>query len=262
MNLSEAYKKFDIYWQMIVTLVVLAGFGVHKYGFADTLSQLAIAVAVAAVSDSLINFSLHKQRVFPKSAIISGLFVGMLLNVGIVWYVPVIAALVSVLTKNFVRYKQINIFNPAAIGVLIALILFPNSSSWWGGEQLIAVIALGLPILYRIKRMQMVAIFLASYSVISIVYDYSLLNISSVQNLILNPTLLFFSFFMLTEHKTNPFNSRGRMIYAPVAAILSLVSLIFLPQYNFVLGLIAANFISVLLNQITMKTSSPTTLTS
>ncbi len=262
MNLSEAYKKFDVYWQMIVTLVILAGFGVYKYGFADTLPQLAIAVAVASVSDSLLKIFFHKQRVFPKSAIISGLFVGMLLSVGIVWYAAAIAALLAILTKHLIRFRRINIFNPAALGVLITLFLFPNSNAWWGGEQLIAVIALGLPILYRIKRMQMVAIFLASYSVISIVYDYSLLNISSVQNLILNPTLLFFSFFMLTEHKTNPFNSRGRMIYAPVAAISSLVSLIFLPQYNFVLGLIAANFISVLLNQITMKTSSPMTLTS
>ncbi len=262
MNLSEAYKNFDVYWQMIVTLVVLAGFGVYKYGFADTLPQLAVAVAVATVSDLLINFFLHKQRVFSKSAIISGLFVGMLLNVGLVWYASAIAALLAILTKHLIRFRRINIFNPAALGVLITLFLFPNSSAWWGGEQMIAIIVLGLPILYRIKRLQMVAIFLVSYAVVSLVYDRSLVNVSSLQNLILNPTLLFFSFFMLTEHKTNPFTSRGRIIYAPVVAAISFFSLIFLPQYNFILGLVISNLISVLLNQIRTKTSSPTTLTS
>lgn len=253
MQLQKFYRKFDVYWQMIFILIILASFGIFKYGFQNTLPQLLSAVSVAAVSDFVIKKFIFKIKIFPKSAIISGLFIGILLNVGIVWYAPAIASMLAMLVKNFIRFDKKNIFNPAAIGVLLILFLFPNSSAWWGGEQLIPILILGIWMLYRIKRIQMVAIFLASYALIFSVYYSSIFNISSIQNIFLNPTLLFFSFFMLTEHKTNPLTSKGRMIYAPISAALSFASLIFLPQYNFILGLVASNLVSVLLNKFVRK---------
>lgn len=251
MQLNQIYKRFDIYWQMIFVLLILAAFGIQKYGFASTLPQLFIAVSVAAVSDFLIKKFIFKIKIFPKSAIISGLFIAMLLNVGIVWYAPVVAALLAMLAKNFIRFNRVNVFNPAAIGVLFALFLFPNSSTWWGGEQLIPIVLLGTWILYRTKRIQMVSIFLAVYVLISLTYNF--LDISSAQNALLNPTLLFFAFFMLTEHKTNPFTSKGRLVYAPIVAVISFASLIIMPQYNFILGLVLSNLIVVLLNYFLTK---------
>ena len=249
----EFYKRFDIYWQMIVILVVLAAFGIYKYGIENTVPQLLLAVSVAAGSDFLIKNFLFKIKIFPKSAIISGLFIGTLLNIGIAWYVPVTASLFAILTKNFIKYKKINIFNPAAVGVFMALVFFPNSNVWWAGEQLIPIALLGLWTIYRVKRIQMVTIFLATYILISVIYNYSSFSVSTLQNILTNSTLLFFAFFMLTEHKTNPFTTKSRMIYAPLAAIISFASLILWPQYNFIFGLVISNMLSVLLNKFTLQ---------
>src|SRR3989304_7512121 len=159
MQIQKLAHRFDVYWQMILILVILSGFGVAKYGFENTLSQVLLAVSIASISDYLIKRFVLKIKIFPKSAIITGLFVATLLNVGIIWYAAALASLLAILIKNFIRYNRLNIFNPAAIGVLVALFLFPNSSAWWGGEQLIPILVLGFWLLYKVKRIQMVAIF-------------------------------------------------------------------------------------------------------
>ena len=205
----------NIYNWMIFILVATIAISAYQLDSIEAVLPTIAAVLIAGGLDTAIKS--HKKGTFylSKSGIISGLFIGMLMTPNVP--AVVITAAIAILSKHIIKIKNRHIFNPANFGLMIAgLIGF--SSSWWGSYTLVPVVIFGAFILYRIPKLKTVISFLIAYA-----FSTALLfgSIQSFVPLIVNSTILFFAFFMLTEHKTSSFTTKGQIVYGVSTGVLS-----------------------------------------
>ena len=197
-------------------------------------------VLVAAVTDALIKHFFFKQKIFPKSAIISGFIVSGIINYQESWYVLCIFCILAIISKNVIRYKKQHIFNPANFALFIAA-LFKIPLTWNLESNIYVIIVLGLYIAYFIKKIPHILGFLLFFSV-SLVMGQ------------INPLLMvswFFVFIMLIEPKTSRFGHIRGFIFGSIAGISSYLIFKLLPQYDFFVGgLFIANLCSPVLAKI------------
>ena len=238
-SLLQKFYRFDIYLTMIVVLTILAAINVQTFGIDKTVPQLAIAVIVATAVEALWDFYKKRQWQYSKSAIITGLFIGSLLDPGQIWYIPAIASVIAILSKTFLRAKMRHFFNPTMFSLFVLSLIpvsFLSTSvsiGWWSSANLYATIILGLFISIKFRRLDLTLPFLAVFFALSFVFSQ---NFSTSLSTILSTPLLFFTFFMLVEPKTSPFTRRGRLIYGVIVAILFALVGMILPQLVSQLG--------------------------
>lgn len=158
--------------------------------------------------------------------------------------------IIAMASKYIIVFKKQHIFNPAAFAVTISAIVLNQGASWWAGgsEMLILVIAGGLIMLRKLRRFHLVISFLISYAVILTVLNFNLIGVSGIPSLIkgayLSPSLVFFTFIMLTEPITSPANRRYRIYYGIFAGLFyALVSTYLNIFYTLELSLLAANLV-------------------
>ncbi|MDE1810479.1 MAG: RnfABCDGE type electron transport complex subunit D [Candidatus Micrarchaeota archaeon] len=212
-------KLPDIYIQMIVSLLILAAISASQYGALQISYQLIYAVLPAAVLDLFLKRYALKKFVVPKSAIITGLLVALVINPGTHWYVLVAASLIAIASKHLIKIDSRNIFNPAAFGLLAVFMLFGVGDAWWASSSLIAVLVLGLLVAYRIKRLTTAVTYIAAFDLVFALLNLHLVSASPLA--LLNPTILFFAFLMLIEHKTSPLTLRSCIAYSVIVGVLS-----------------------------------------
>lgn len=212
-------KLPDIYLQMIISLLILATTVAAQYGILQISLQLLYAVIPAAVLDLLVKRYTLKRFLFPKSAMITGLLVAMVINPSTQWYVLVAASLIAIASKHLIKAGSRNIFNPAAFGLLSVSILFGIGDAWWAASSIIAVLVLGLLVAYRIRRLTTALLFIVVFEAIFALLNTHLVSTSPMA--LLNPLIMFFAFLMLIEHKTSPLTIRSCIVYSILVAVLA-----------------------------------------
>ncbi len=241
-------KLPDIYIHMIITLVILAAIGIGQVGIQKSLPQLAIAVVVTSILDFIIKYYKQKKAVFPKSAIITGLFIGSLLNPGAHIYIIIIASIIAILSKHIIKIDKKQIFNPAAFGLVVSYFLFKSGASWWSASSVLSnfsfgipleIIILGILICYRIKRLKTVFVFLLFYNVIFFLTGMQLVLKNPIA--LLNPLVLFFAFLMLIEHRSSPLTVKSGAVYGIIVAVMAFVLLYYVPGMFLLLALLVGN---------------------
>ena len=152
---------------VLAILLVLASFGGSIERFAP---GLAGAVAAAALIDVLILRKRHNAWEFPSGAVLTGLFVAMVLSPFEPWYVAATTSAVAIVSKYIFRTRSANVFNPAALALVAAFYVFDTGQSWWGALPdmtplvgLAALFATGIFITDRVNKMPLVLVFLGSY---------------------------------------------------------------------------------------------------
>ena len=235
---------------MIIFLVILHLVSAFFYGFgAKALLPVAIAVVTTTILDSIINYFKLKTFEFPQSALISGLFIGGLLTQNLQWYIYVLAGIIAILSKHFIKFKQKHIFNPAIFGVLLVSIFFGAAHTWLVSSSLLLVLIFGVFIIWRLRRFDLALSFLVSYYLINSVIE--LVGGSNLNNIfftIINGGVIyFFSMYMLIEPKTNP--TKSRIFYGILVAILFSIFHFFIPQHDLPLALAIGNIFVPLLNK-------------
>jgi len=261
-SLLQKFYRFDIYLTMIVVLTILAAINVQTFGIDKTVPQLVVAVVITVVVEALLDFWKMKKWQYSKSAIITGLFIGSILDPGQQLYVPAIAAIIAILSKTFLRAKMRHFFNPAMFSLFVLSLLPATilgafvSTGWWSSVNLYATIILGLFIAIKFRRLDLTVSFMLAFILINAftflwttcqqgpelcflqMLPITLYNAFSHSFLFLFSIapLLFFTFFMLVEPKTSPFTRRGRVIYGVVAAALFFAVGMILPQLVSQLG--------------------------
>jgi Na+-translocating ferredoxin:NAD+ oxidoreductase RnfD subunit len=237
--LAKLFARIDLYLLMIIVLLVVTAIAIPTFGFIQTIPQLAVAVFTAAALDAFIWRLKYKKFHFSKTAFISGLFIGGLLEPSQMLYVPAVAAVVAILSKHFINIRKQHIFNPALLSLAIAASLFQTSISWWAALSLPIILAAGIVLHLKFWRWDLIFTFLATYFAIFSVQ--SRFDFAALQLQLLNPMLYYFTFFMLVEPRTSPARSRGRLIYGPLAAVIIFLANLIYPSLGFVLGLLLAN---------------------
>lgn len=241
-SLSYCAGKLGPKAYMSTLLLILAGFGIWQQGIKNIYLQLLIAITSTIALELIISYIKNKRFILPSSAFITGIIIAMVLSPNIYWYIPLVAAFIAISQKHILRYPDNKaIFNPAALGLLTVILLFHANINWWGQSIWWLIIAFGLFISYKIKKIIIPIVFTFATAIIFTLGSYL------IDNIWLNPFLyvnFFFVFVMLIEPKTSPHPKKDQCIYAVSAAIFSYLFFLIFPQYDYsVLALVSTNLL-------------------
>jgi len=208
---------------LFVPMILLA---LPRAGASEVLPGLFAAVAVAVVIDMATAKLVHNRWIFPDGAILSALIVAMVLSPIEDWYVVAATATLAITSKHLVRIGPANVFNPAALAIVAASILFEGVQDWWGALPALgwwgagAVLAAGLYMADRIHKMPLVLAFLGPY--FALFTMASLAGDSVVAEIFRRPDLhaaLFFAFFMADDPPTCPVHFRHQVAFGVITAV-------------------------------------------
>jgi Na+-translocating ferredoxin:NAD+ oxidoreductase RnfD subunit len=200
---------------------------------------------VAIVLDSVIIKFRSKRWYFPGGAIISAMIIALIINPTQI-FITIYVVVISLILKHLFRLNFRNIFNPAALGIVVSSLFFPVSSAWWGSTGIIAFI-LGLILVIVIKRLNIALSFFLTFSLISYGYGFFVDNSYVTQGFFSGP-IVFFAFFMMIEPVTIPATNRSRIIFGILTAllvfILSLSNYLFANSFFIYIGLLIMNLVT------------------
>ncbi|MEO6222740.1 MAG: RnfABCDGE type electron transport complex subunit D [Vicinamibacterales bacterium] len=213
-------------------ILVLVGLTMAAAPFENAgyvMRGVAAATTTAALLDVFLLRLRHPRWEFPAGGILTGLIVAMVLSPFEPWYVPPVTSAVAVLSKHVIRTKAGNIFNPAALALIVSFYAFGSGHSWWGALPelpswtLVALFASGIFITDRVNKMPVVITFLGAYYVLFSVTAF-VGDPQGVAQIFRAPDLqavLYFSFFMLTDPPTVPITNRDQCLFGILVALVS-----------------------------------------
>jgi Na+-translocating ferredoxin:NAD+ oxidoreductase RnfD subunit len=195
--------------------------------------QVAAHVLVAAFAAGLLDapylrVETGRWRV-PTSALLTGLFVAMILAPGTPLDIVAVGSVVSILGKRLIRVGREHVFNPAVLGLLWVGWQFGSGESWWGalGNAPVAWVGLLLTVGWfisdRLNKLLLVLTFLSSYVGLWSLASFSpAVDAQLASEMFRAPfvqSVLFLAFFMLTDPPTSPNRYPDQITYGLVAGI-------------------------------------------
>lgn len=206
------------------------------FSLSTYILHLLAASLTAAIVDIAINYAKHRRIIKPYHAIISGLIIAIILiPVDILFSIAVPA--IAMVLKHVLRIKGRNIFNPAALGLLIFAYLFSAPSVWWVSSYLI--VPFGLFIAWKIRSLTTSLSFLAVYYLVLLVQGIPIGIVYS---------LFFFAFVMVLEPVTSAHTAKGKIVFGSAVGLLAALSGLYTP-YPFLTSLLIMNPVVYLLDK-------------
>jgi len=239
--------KFEIRHFMIFFLTVLAIIGMFQFGFKTIFLHMFYVLAAVLVLDIIINYIKLRRFLLSPSTIITGLIVAELISFDQPLHIIVLAGVFAILSKHLIFYDKRHIFNPAAVGLFVASLIFGPVLSWWGLTNLWVVVLFGLIILYKLRKYELTISYLAAFVVLSAIYT-AFNDTSFISNL--NLINYYFVAFMIIEPITSPIKKIARIKYGVMIAIYSFVSILLSINIDQeLIGLLIANAFSRFLDK-------------
>ncbi|HEY2383700.1 MAG TPA: RnfABCDGE type electron transport complex subunit D [Terriglobia bacterium] len=215
---------------LLLTVLALLTFVAARHEPLDEIGPLLIsAIAAAGVIDVFILRRVKKAWEFPSGAVLTGLIIAMVLSPYEPWYVAAATSAIAVVSKYVFRSRFANIFNPAALAIVITFYIFDTGQSWWGALPEIEPFAIVLLfitggfIANRVNKVPMVLIFLGLYYLLFTVTSF-LGNPAHAAEIYRAPDLhavLYFAFFILTDPPTSPVKYPHQLCYGAIVAVTS-----------------------------------------
>jgi Na+-translocating ferredoxin:NAD+ oxidoreductase RnfD subunit len=214
---------------LIIVLTILTVPAALGEGINLVAPGLAISVGVAALLDALILRKIGKAWEFPSGALLTGLIVAMILTPQEPWYVPACTSAIAILSKYIFRTRTANVFNPAALAIVVTFYVFDTGQNWWGalpemGPIALAVLfATGIFITDRVNKLPLVLVFLGGYYLLFTVTAF-VGDPRRVAEIFRTPDLqavLFFAFFILTDPPTSPVKYADQRVCGVIVAVAS-----------------------------------------
>jgi len=235
---------------LVVVLAVLTAIAAASDGVRLVAPGLTGAIVAAMAVDAPILRVGEGQWVFPDGAMLTGWIIAMILSPHDVWWVAAVTSVVAIASKHAFRGKSANVFNPAALALVVTFYVFDTGQSWWGAlaegppVALVALFATGIFITDRVKKVPLVLSFLGVYYLLVTVGAF-VSQPAQVAELYRVPDVnaaLFFAFFMLTDPPTSPPRYRDQLWYGAIAAAAGFAVFELLGAAHFLLsGLLVAN---------------------
>jgi len=214
---------------LIIVLVILVALAAPREGIALVAPGLGSAVVVAGLIDVLILRWFRNAWEFPSGAVLTGLLVAMVLTPYEPWYVPACTSAIAIASKYIARSRSANVFNPAALALVVTFYIFNTGQSWWGALPeisplaLVVLFATGMFIADRVNKVPLVLIFLGAYFLLFTLTAF-LGDPGKVAEIFRAPDLhavLFFAFFILTDPPTSPVRYPDQLICGVIVALAS-----------------------------------------
>ena len=234
---------------LIVLTVLLVPAVVRENGM-----QVGVAILGAVLVSALIDVVIVRWRdgewIIPDGAILTALIVVMILSPVEPWYVSAITSAIAVASKYLFRLRTANVFNPAALALVVTFYPFNAAQSWWGAlpdsgfAGLIALVATGLFIVQRVNKLPVVLAFLGSYFALFTAMAFAG-EPARVAEIFRTPdanAALFFAFFMVSDPPTSPAKPRDQLVFGLIVAVVAVaVYEVIGAAYYLLAGLLVAN---------------------
>jgi glycine betaine catabolism B len=226
--------RLTMYQLVLYTLYAYAGAAVIFSLFGEIafkpyyiLASVAWLVAVCWYSNSFFA-RLYKVPANHESSLITGLILSLILsppNSLHGYWVLALCGTLAMASKYLLTFNKRHIFNPAAFGAFMSIVLFQNFASWWIGNNTMAPLLIigGILLLRKINRFLMVGFFIAVYLAVLWVTNTDF-SVHMVWLFIVSTPLIFFATVMLTEPLTSPTDLDKSLLYAAVVGLLYSVS--------------------------------------
>ncbi len=224
---------------IFITLILLAGN--FSFGILESYTRTLLAIAISISGELILGRIFLKKWPHPASAYITGISVGILLRSPAYWTYALCAAL-SITSKYALRYRNRHIFNPSNFGICAMLFLASDSvaglSIQWGNNlvSLIVIWVLGSVIVWRARRFNITATYVASFIALSFLRSWITGDPwQSEISPITGPMYQLFIFFMITDPKTTVRSRTGQCVVAFAIALVEffmrLGSSVYAPLY-------------------------------
>lgn len=211
----------------ITFLTLFLLLGSFQFGWESNLLKIVL-VFLVCITTQLIFSSITQQNLNSvKSALISALSLCLMLKTNFI-ITAVIAAFLSIAGKYLFVYKGKHIFNPTNFGIIVTM-LFCNdawiSPGQWGNSAFLFFLlgAFGLVVLLKVKRFDTAIAFLFAFGVYQ--YFRTVVYLGWTTDVFLQSmtsgTLMLFTFFMITDPKTTPSDTKARILWASLVGILA-----------------------------------------
>ena len=253
--LSKTFALDPRYFQIIFQLIFLF-YGIYYLQWHADWLHYAISIGGCLLFNycfesiqqgKLLSFSGRQGwRLWGFSILISAASLCLLLKTND-WWVSLLAAFLTVVSKYIFRFRRKHIFNPSAFGIVATLLITNNawlSPGQWGSNAVIFffVITLGTIVVTRVQKLDVSLAFLLTF--IGLLYwrqvyvlgwplDHFIHSVST-------GSLLLFSFFMISDPKTSPNHPIARIIWAVIIAVVSFYLTAFKWKYNTVIWVLVA----------------------
>lgn len=223
------FKLSDPRVFMSCVLIVYTVVGQTFLSFDHSWLQILLSLCVSCILDMLLNYKKTHQIVWPLSGVITGLGLGLLIEAtspGLLWPY-IVAPLLAIASKSFIRIQGKHIFNPSNFGLTALLLLFPSAvttiSAQWSGSLLVVVFIflIGSFSAFRVSRLDLVLSFLGGFCLMALLEEYiQQSGFALVYGPLLGAGLQLFVLSMITDPKTTPSTRRQRILFGLVIALL------------------------------------------
>jgi Na+-translocating ferredoxin:NAD+ oxidoreductase RnfD subunit len=249
------FSAFVRFWRspkglMLIVLLLLSALSAPAEHTPRVWGNLAAASLAAMLVDAPILRVRDGRWTFPSGAWLTGLFVAMLLSPHEPWWVAAVTAAVGVASKYVARTRSANVFNPAALGIVLTFYAFGTGQSWWGALPdaapwlTLVLVASGAFIANRVNKAPLVLVFLGVYYALFAATAF-IGDAARVAEIFRPPDVqmaLFFACFILTDPPTSPVKYRDQIACAAIVAVVSyLMFQLVGAAYYLLAGVLAGN---------------------
>lgn len=232
---------------VLAPIVVVAALGEEPSRVAP---GLVAGVLAAALADVAIVLWGRGVWMFPSGAILTGLLVALVMSPTEPVVIVAATSVIAISSKYVFRTRWSNVFNPAALALVIAFFAFGSGESWWGALADLPVwwlpllVACGLFLADRINKLPMVLTFLAVFFAVFTASAF-LGDPSRVAEIFRVPdanAALFFALFMLDDPPTSPVRYADQVVYAIIVAVVSFAVFVTIgAEYYLLAGVLVGN---------------------
>lgn len=227
--------------QMALFLLLIFITAIIHYRLISHIQTFLIALLSTIIFDLAFLKLRRIELFFPYAAVVTGTIIGLATSLNLSWYQLVIAGVLAVLSKHYLKFGNRHVFNPAAFGLFFSHLVFGGNISWWAvswqqfipqnPQFIIYPLILLLPGLVSAVRLRRFVNILAFYLV------YGLFT-----KIIFDPTVIFFSLVMLPEPMTTPHKFTEQILFGIFIAFLSFIIRLPLPDI-FIPALLLGNLV-------------------
>jgi len=219
-------NKLDPRIYQIAILSGLLVYGVIELDFEVNLVRSAVILSSVLITQFFFTKALRLGRFDPKSPLISGLSLCLLLRADSLLLI-ILCAAITIGSKFILRRAGKHIFNPTNIGIVILLLssdhVWVSPGQWGNAAFMIFLIAcIGGLVVNRASRSDVTYAFMFFYTALIFgraiwLGDSLLIPFHQIQN----GALLIFTFFMISDPKTTPDTRIGRIVFALITSLVS-----------------------------------------
>lgn len=221
---SAILPRMDPRWFQISALTALLVYGMTQLHFEVAPAQAAVTLATVLLTQFIGTRCARLPAFDPKSALISGLSLCLLLRTNSL-ALAALAAVITIASKFLVRVNGKHLFNPTNFG-LVATMLATGGAVWvspgqWGNVAFFAflIVCLGGLVVMRAERSDVTLAFIASYLALIIGRSLWLGEPLAIPfHRLQSGALLLFTFFMISDPRTTPDSRTGRILFATLVA--------------------------------------------